>query len=991
MKNPNWMNPAMLHMNRCPQRAYYVPSLDREAALRRDRTAGGSYELLNGTWEFGYFATPYEVDEDALNTTAEVPSCWQFDGYGQIHYTNVNYPFPFQPPMVPLENPVGVYRRTFQSKAAERTYLVFEGVCSYFEVYVNGKMVGFSKASRLQAEFEITDYLKDGENVLSVHVFTWSDASYLEDQDCFRFNGIFRDVYLLRRPQNHIRDVELHPQADGHIEVICDFVGEHLPVQVQLFDENGEALEGSAVPAPKQWSAEHPVLYGVLLSCGGEYIYKRVGFRTVATSPRGELLINGVPVKLRGVNRHDSDPDRGYAVTHEHMLRDLELMKQHNINCVRASHYPNHPDFVEMCDEIGMYLIDECDLETHGTEHAYGLCSRTATDQLSSSPEWYDAYMDRQQRMVERDKNSPSIIVWSLGNESEFGVNHIAMAQWTKRRDPSRLVHYERTAYPNKAYGADQTEIHPCVDIVSRMYTRLEDVQTLATMTNDPRPYLLCEYGHAMGLGPGGLDEYWELFEKYPRLLGGCIWEWCDHIARVYRPDGTMEEHYGGDSGEFPHDGNFCVDGLVDPDRRPSSGLLALKACMQPFAAEWIDSASGLLKITNRNDFSDLAEWDIHWRMTTGEEVLAEGVLRQALPPHSTGELQLPTPEVPAGTELFAELSFERREATSWAPAGYCSAFVQLPIPVWGKATETPVEKLPVEVSKNIRSITMTCGDLVCTVDTVTGMLTSLIQKGYECLVAPSHMTVWRAPTDNDRHVKNAWYAEHLHHVRFFASSHELHRADGLVELCVHGVMAAPARLPLYDVTLRYTMSAAGLHTAIDAEAIEYQCDGKRAILHGYKIHEDLHLPRFGMVVELNPEFERLRWLGRGPEESYPDLRAHTHVGVWENTVTDELWPYVRPQETGNHLETRWLTLSAPDATLKVTMDAPISFSALHYHPETLEHTAHRTELKPDDATVLILNGNIGGIGSASCGPQLDAKYRLRDREIRYGYLFSAE
>ncbi len=520
---PNWMNPKQVGENRLPQRSYYLPYVTAEGALSQDTAGDARYMSLNGEWDFGYFASPEEADMLKLTGRIEVPSCWEMKGYGQIQYTNINYPFPFNPPYVPLENPVGVYSRQVDIHQCGRCYLVTEGVSSYFEVYVNGCAAGFSKGSHLQAEFDITSLIRDGSNTITFKVFTYSDASYLEDQDFFRFHGIFRDVYLLLRPNDHIRDIEIRALPSGSVDITTDFCGNAQPADIWLLGPDGIRLPGIHVSNPQPWSAETPVLYKALIACNGEYICIPFGFRDISVSLRGELCVNGSPVKLKGVNRHDSHPDNGYTVSFEDMRRDIVLMKQHNINCVRTSHYPNDPRFLRLCDALGLYVIAECDLETHGTEFAYGFCTREAAEVLSSHPDWYDAYMDRMRRTVERDKNSPSIIMWSLGNESQFGVNHIAMAEWAKKRDPSRLVHYERTAYPDPAYGADQTPIHPCVDVVSRMYTGLDDLTTHATITNDPRPYFLCEYAHAMGLGPGGLQDYWDLFYRYPRLIGGCV------------------------------------------------------------------------------------------------------------------------------------------------------------------------------------------------------------------------------------------------------------------------------------------------------------------------------------------------------------------------------------------------------------------------------------------------------------------------------------
>ncbi len=594
--------------NREPQRAYYIPFADEQTALTGKKEASDRYTGLNGTWNFKYFEShldvPEAVGEIVYDATLPVPSCWECHGYGQIQYTNINYPFQYDPPYTLGVNPVGAYARSFQWQGRGRAYLVFEGVSSYFELYVNGRYVGMSRGSHLQAEFDITSHVSHGTNTVTVLVYTYNVESYLEDQDFFRFHGIFRDVYLLCRPEDHIWDIYIKPRMDGQVELEVTFSGDCLPYKVHYFLPDGTLVKKIENPHP--WSAEKPVLYGILIECNGEFIYRNFGFRTVAASEKGELLINGVPVKLKGVNRHDSHPKYGYTVTYADMERDVLLMKQHNINCVRASHYPNHPEFLELCDKYGLYVLDECDIETHGVEAAYGLCSLRSIEEIASNPAWTASYLDRMERMVERDKNAVSVIIWSLGNEGQFGTNFVKMSEQTKARDYTRLIHYERTAFPNKAYGADQIPIHPCVDIVSRFYPTVENFEIQGQMTVDMRPYFLGEYGHAMGLGPGELKDYWDLIYKYPRLIGGCIWEWCDHAVEKVLPDGRVGYLYGGDSGEFPHDENFCCDGLVFPDRTPSTGLLEYKAVIQPLLVNAVDLAQGRLRFENRYDFTDL-------------------------------------------------------------------------------------------------------------------------------------------------------------------------------------------------------------------------------------------------------------------------------------------------------------------------------------------------------------------------------------------------
>ncbi len=1084
-----------LQENRCKQRSYYIPYDKKGDALARDRSSDKRYILMNGTWKFRYFESAPEVPEDAgsidYNDCLPVPSCWQIYGYGQIHYTNINYPFQFDPPNVPALNPAGAYSRDMVlNKNGDAFYMVFEGVSSCFRLYVNGKYAGMSKGSHLQSEFDITQYVTDGTNTFTVIVFTWCDGSYLEDQDFFRFSGIFRDVYILKRPVCHIDDIYIKPlicngkgdmgrgdkserwgkdkkdgkedkgetkELAGILDVglnIKNGTGREKPV-ISLFspanaeidriyaeydeDEN-EYYARFEIAEPELWSAEKPNLYGLLFEYGGEYIYKRTGFVTVGISGRRELLINGMPVKLKGVNRHDTNPETGYCTPYEHMKNDLIQMKRFNINCVRSSHYPNHPDFVELCDELGMYLIDECDLETHGAEGALGLCTNEAVQALSGNPVWKDAYLDRMIRMVERDKNSPSIIMWSLGNESQFGSNHIAMSEWTRKRDGGRrLIHYERTAYPDKAYGADQAEIHPCVDVVSRMYTSMSDLEAQGMDEKDSRPYLLCEYAHAMGLGPGGLEDYWETFYKYPRLIGGCIWEWADHAVEKTDGKGNKYYLYGGDSGEFPHDGNFCTDGLCFPDRTPHTGLKAYKKVIQPCRICYSD---GKAIITNLYDFTALDELTADWRVFTGEKTVCSGKFKLNLAPHQTAEVDLDMKFMEnEGEVYYLEIFFNLAHDTTWAGAGHNVAWEQIELPkgagspdknfvrtsvmaetvagmgtgtrtgtgaetgtiqAEGKAVTNPSRTI---VEENARYITVRAGNSQYKFDKAIGMPVSVSRSGYEFLEGAAKLIIWRAPADNDRNIRRRWEAEHYHKVYFSpASTNICTTEDKRVEISVKGTLGANSRLPLHDVSIAYLIMENELNIRIDAHSYNpYKIlavieegepsygptTGKALTSLNEKINR-LHIPRFGMQFMLKQGMEHIKYFGKGPDECYIDFQSHARMGVWESTVTSEYEPYIFPQECGNHIGTEWLKIWDNDGkSLLFKADGTFEFSALHFTPEQLDSATHRHLLKPMGETAVIINYKVGGIGSNSCGPALPEKYQLNDRKIGYGFSIS--
>lgn len=985
-------NLTIVSENREPQRAYYIPFSNKADALSKHGTESKLYTSLNGVWNFRYLDCPLDIPDDvsgiAYTETLPVPSCWECYGYGQIHYTNINYPFQYDPPYTQSLNPVGIYNREFTIHELRALYMVFEGVSSYFELYINGAYVGLSRGSHMQAEFDITKYVHTGTNTVTVMVYTFNVESYLEDQDFFRFHGIFRDVYLLDRAENHIRDIYIKADINDGITVDVTFAGEELPLTITLYAPDGEKIQDTTNPL--LWSAEKPNLYGVLIHAGGEYIYKKTGFRTIATSENGELLINGIPVKLKGVNRHDSHPKYGYCTTREDMERDIVLMKQHNINCVRTAHYPNHPEFLELCDKHGLYVIDECDQETHGVEHAYGLCSLASIEEMASNPDWLPSYMDRMKRMVERDKNAPSVIMWSLGNEGQFGTNHIKMSEWTKARDNTRLIHYERTAFPNKAYGADQMEIHPCVDIISRMYTSLENVEVQGNLHTDSRPYFLAEYGHAMGLGPGEIKDYWDLFYQYPRLIGGCIWEWCDHAVEKQFPDGKTGYIYGGDSGEFPHDGNFCCDGLVFPDRTPSTGLLEYKKVIEPLLIEAVDVKNGVFRFTNRFDFTDLSEMAFSYKVICDRTVIEQNTFQVTLAPHETAEVKLNF-TMPASAEngAFLEVSMDIPQSTTWCNAGHNLAWAQFELPVAIQPVEEPALQ-PIWVDEGKRYITVSALESTYTIDRASGMLVSVCKGGRELLKRPADLVLWRAMIDNDNYEKPKWEAEHFHKTYFKPRTYTTTQSDTQYQITFEGALGANGRLPVYAVSVCYTVTSNGISVKLDA----LKNDKLKGMNRSSSEETDLDLnlktelaevPRFGMRFALDKDFEDMEYFGMGDRECYIDYQSHAKMGIWASTVSKEYEPYIKPQECGNHINTKWLTLKDKES-ITFTADDKFEFSALHYTMEELDAKAHAYELEESGTTEVILSYKNRGVGSASCGPALTEPYQVRDKKINFGF-----
>lgn len=985
---------ALVSENREPQRAYYIPHTMLETALTGRKEQSESYQSLNGDWDFHYVECPQDLPEalDAITfeNTIPVPGCWECYGYGQIQYTNRNYPFQYDPPYTSPMNPVGVYHRRFQAKAG-RTYVVFEGVSSYLELYVNGRYVGMSRCSHCQAEFELTDYVNQGENEITVAVYTHNAESYLEDQDHFRYHGIFRDVYILSRPENHIQDIYLKPEVSGKVALEVTFKGQ--PQPYEFFIQLPDGSRVTAVENPLLWSAEKPNLYTAVILCGGECICKRIGFRSIAVSEEGALLINGVAVKLKGVNRHDSYPGKGWCASREDMLKDIFLMKQHNINCIRTSHYPNHPEFYELCDRYGLYVMDECDAETHGVEYALGMRTVASAKSIVDNPAWEASMVDRMQRMVERDKNAPCIFSWSLGNEAQFGSGHEKMSAYAKSRDNTRLIHYEHAIYWNKRFDELQIPVPECVDMISRMYPSPCHLAIHGQLKRDMRPYFLCEYSHAMGLGPGDLQDYWDEIYRYPRLIGGCVWEWCDHAAVKELPDGKTGYLYGGDSGEFPHDGNWCVDGLVFPDRTPSTGLLEYKKVIEPWAVKWLDANKGIVEIENRSDFTDLSEYALTWQLRIDDKVIPMGSLPLQGKPHEKTVLQLSFKR-PAFCRLgaYVELYLNRPEATDWCEAGHNVAWQQLELPV-------PVERVtapavyPAAVTEGRRYITVETDTGVFTLDTARGMLCSMKREGKELFKRPADLMLWRALIDNDKQEKPLWLEHHVHTAFFKVKSYDIQKDDKAYTVIFDGTYGGFSRVGLYFGTICYRFTAAGVEISMHADRNHQLRDAQ--VNYGdfydngmkWKFMPDMkEVPRFGMRFSFVEEFEDLEYFGMGDRECYVDFRHHSKMGLWKNTVTGEYEPYIMPQECGNHIATRYATLAAGEAKVTFRGADSFEFSALHHTVENLFACQHSFELPQPDSTEVIICYKNRGIGSGSCVAPLIEKYRILDETIDFTF-----
>jgi beta-galactosidase len=889
--------------------------------------------------------------DDAAWATLPVPAHWQLHGAGAPAYTNTAYPFPVDPPHVPTENPTGDHRLVFRLPAgwaAARTVLRFEGVDSCLRVWLNGRELGTGTGSRLPVEFDATEALRlSGDNVVAVRVHQWSAASYLEDQDMWWLSGIFRPVMLLARPADALDDYFVHADYEhatgrGRLRADTDVAAR---LTVPELDVDVAAGETVGIAAVEPWSAESPRLYDGLLTSAGERVPLRIGFRTTRVQD-GVLTINGRRVLFRGVNRHEFHPDLGRALPEEVMLEDVLLMKRHNINAVRTSHYPPHPRFLELCDEYGLYVIDECDLETHGFVHV-GWRGNPADD-----PRWRDALVDRMRRTVERDKNRPSVVLWSLGNESGTGRNLAAMAEWTRRRDPSRPLHYE-----GDWSCAD-------VDVYSRMYASHAEVdrigrreeQPLADAELDARrramPFILCEYAHAMGNGPGGLWEYQRLFETYPRCQGGFVWEWIDHGLRKRTRDGREFFAYGGDFGEPLHDGNFVADGLLFPDRTPSPGLLEYKKVIEPVRIA--PHPAGGVQVTNLHDVRDLSHLAFVWSLQTEGLTVASGTFE--VPPLAPGSsATLPPPSLP-GTDRESWLTVRAVLAADepWAPAGHEVAWGQLAVPWTAAPTQRPpAGGLPVPAGERIE-----LGPGVF--DPSDGRL---LRIG-EVEVDGPRLDVWRAPTDNDRAphgeaVEPSWRHLGLHRVE--------HRVDGVAvegaELVVR-TRVAPAATDLGILTTyRWSAPPHGLRLTVQVRPQgAWPCP----------------LPRLGLRMSLPARFRRVEWFGRGPGEAYADTGRAARIGRFDDTVEALQTPYVYPQENGNRGDVRWATLSDDHGQgVRLEGEPTFEFTARPWTTEQLDQARHTTDLVAGDRVWVNLDHAQHGMGSASCGPGVLAGYRL--------------
>lgn len=994
---------SVLHENTMPARAYFIPASKRMDNLVEHREESDRMQLLNGTWKFQYFNSIYDVQEpffekdyDTENfDEIQVPSVWQMAGYDTHQYTNIRYPFPFDPPYVPQDIPCGTYAHTFvyhKDENAPKAFLNFEGVDSCFYVWINGSYVGYSQVSHMTSEFDITDLLRDGENSIAVLVMKWCDGSYLEDQDKFRMSGIFRDVYILKRPKQAISDYHIKTRIEdmlAKVEIEMKFYSP-LNVKISIEDRNEAVValgsiaeEGTAVleiASPELWNTENPYLYKLILETENEVIVDHIALRKIEIKDQ-VIYLNGQKIKFRGVNRHDSDPVTGFTINPEQITTDLTLMKQHNFNAIRSSHYPNAPFFYEMCDKYGFMVIDEADIEAHGPFMIY---RKEDTDynrfkrwneKIADDPVWEEAIVDRVKLMVERDKNRFCIVMWSMGNESAYGCNFEKALEWTKNFDPDRITQYESARYRNY----DETYDYSNLDVYSRMYPALSEIQEYLDKDGS-KPFLLVEYCHSMGNGPGDFEDYFQMIQDNDKMCGGFVWEWCDHaIAHGTAENGKTIYAYGGDHGEEIHDGNFCMDGLVYPDRTVHTGLLEYKNVYRPARVISYDKESGELVLHNYMDFDNLKDYvKISYELTQDGLVIGKGKLAEvSVVPHSEGKTNLQV-NVPENGKCYLKLIYHLKKEMPLLEEDYILGFDEIEVSqkdakcqLAEKWVEKTVTDSELQVSEDDTQIHIKGREFAYTIDRRTALFTEMKFAGREYLNHPMELNIWRAPTDNDMYIKSEWKKAHYDKAYTRAYTTEVVQGKHGVKIISHASVVAETVQKILDVTITWKIEAAG---KIDADIAVTKDD------------EFPDLPRFGVRMFLDKKLSAARYFGMGPQESYCDKHQAASHGLYQANVDDLHEDYIRPQENGSHYDCEYVELNNSRYGIVVSAENAFSFNASYYTQEELEEKTHNYELTESDSVVFCVDYALNGIGSNSCGPVVLEQYRFDDVLFRFQF-----
>ena len=996
-------NLSVLHENTMPARAYYIPASKRMDNLVEHREESDRMQLLNGTWKFQYFNSIYDIQDSFFEKNydtenfdeIQVPSVWQMAGYDTHQYTNIRYPFPFDPPYVPQDIPCGAYVHNFEysrDEKASKAFLNFEGVDSCFYVWINGSYIGYSQVSHMTSEFDVTDVLQDGTNTVAVLVMKWCDGSYLEDQDKFRMSGIFRDVYILKRPKQAISDYHIKTRIEdmlAKVEIEMKFYFP-LNVKISIEDRNGAVValgsiaeEGTAVleiASPELWNTENPYLYKLILETENEVIVDHIALRKIEIKDQ-VIYLNGQKIKFRGVNRHDSDPITGFTISLEQLTTDLTLMKQHNFNAIRSSHYPNAPFFYEMCDKYGFMVIDEADIEAHGPFMIY---RKEDTDynrfkrwneKIADDPVWEEAIVDRVKLMVERDKNRFCIVMWSMGNESAYGCNFEKALEWTKNFDPDRITQYESARYRNY----DETYDYSNLDVYSRMYPALSEIQEYLDKDGS-KPFLLVEYCHSMGNGPGDFEDYFQMIQDNDKMCGGFVWEWCDHaIAHGTAENGKTIYAYGGDHGEEIHDGNFCMDGLVYPDRTVHTGLLEYKNVYRPARVISYNKESGELVLHNYMDFDDLKDYvKISYELTQDGLVISKGKLPEvSAAPHSEGKINLKI-NVPESGKCYLKFIYHLKKELPLLDEDHILGFDEIEVSqkdakcqLAEKWVEKTVTDSELQVSEDDTQIHIKGREFAYTIDRRTALFTEMKFAGREYLNHPMELNIWRAPTDNDMYIKSEWKKAHYDKAYTRAYTTEVVQGKHGVKITSHASVVAETVQKILDVTITWKIEAAG---KIDADIAVTKDD------------EFPDLPRFGVRMFLDKKLSAVRYFGMGPQESYCDKHQAASHGLYRADVGDLHEDYIRPQENGSHYDCEYVELNNSRYGIVASAEKAFSFNASYYTQEELEKKTHNYELIESDSVVFCVDYALNGIGSNSCGPVVLDQYRFDDVLFRFQF-----
>ena len=1019
-----WENHQVDGINRMPARAHFLTFPNREKALLGSNRYTHAFKNLNGVWKFMFLDAPeyspegfYESGFDTASMDdITVPGNWQLQGYGKMHYSDLWYNFPINPPYVPTENPTGIYKRTFyveNSFAGKQIIIRFCGVDSAYHLWINGQEVGYSKGARNEAEFDITDLVRVGEeNDITVRVYQWSDGTYLEDQDMWWESGIFRDVELIGVPKNGINDYKVEADlddtyTDGLLSVNASLRSEE-PVQVtfELLDAQGVSVlketvasEGNkvafkaTVKEAEHWTAETPYLYKMLITVEKdgeviEVIPQNVGFRNIRLNG-DTFLVNGVAIKFKGMNRHDYNPRNGRVVAKEEIEKDIILMKQFNVNAIRTCHYPDSYYLYDLCDQYGMYVIDETDLECHGFELTGNY------SWISDDPTWELAYVSRMVRMIERDKNYPCILMWSLGNESSSGCNFFKMTEVAHQMDSTRLVHYE---------GDFDMEY---ADVYSTMYTWLENPAKPFLMKdiieNSKHPHLLCEYCHAMGNGPGNLKEYQDLFYAHDKLQGGFIWEWFDHGIETYTEDGEKYYRYGGDFGDDPSNKDFCIDGMLMPDRTPSPGLYEYKKVVEPITTTEVDLENGVVRLLSRYDFADLNQFRMVYNIMEDDVMIFSGSMDlPSIPARTSKDITIPydlkSIQVVPGAEYYVNISYQLKEAVPYAPAGHELATAQFKLPVYKEGIEF-IPEGTLKVTKNHTTLRAEGANFHVDFDLVRGNIISVVRDGMEIMSKGPRLTLWRAPISNDMEI-----IDQLKKVYFLHLEHEVvmdikYEEDGhFLKMVVKTINGTTNSAWHFDTTYEYVVCPTGdvMISVSGVPAGKLEDTGATMSANGSSANMAMGgklgcapdmFPRIGVTMHLDESMENVRYFGRGPRENYSDSKEAGLMGVYENTVDGLFTNYVVPQANGNHMDCKWVSLTNDRGMgLVASTEDSFNFSASFYEEKDLDDAKHTCDLVKRDYVVFNIDYKQNALGSYSCGQwQLD-KYRAKNEPFTINF-----